>query len=108
MGARNAHRDELRVRLSERLRTRGADAWFEELRAVSVPSGPILGVDDGVRFAESLGLNPVAMAGRGSRRIPTVRHPIDYSNASVDYSQAPPRLDADRDRIMRWLATIDR
>jgi crotonobetainyl-CoA:carnitine CoA-transferase CaiB-like acyl-CoA transferase len=108
MGARNAHRDELRVRLSERLRTRGADAWFEDLRAVNVPSGPILGVDDGVRFAESLGLNPVAMAGRGSRRIPTVRHPIDYSNASVDYSQAPPRLDADRDRIMRWLETVDR
>jgi crotonobetainyl-CoA:carnitine CoA-transferase CaiB-like acyl-CoA transferase len=108
MGARNAHRDELRVRLSERLRTRGADAWFEDLRAVNVPSGPILGVDDGVRFAETLGLNPIAMAGRGSRRIPTVRHPIDYSNASVDYSQAPPRLDADRDRIMRWLEAVDR
>jgi len=103
MGARNAHRDDLRGILSERLRTRGADEWFALLRAVGVPSGPILGVDGGVKFAESLGLEPVAVAGRGDRVIPTVRHPIAYGSAEVDYSQAPPKLDADRERVLEWL-----
>jgi crotonobetainyl-CoA:carnitine CoA-transferase CaiB-like acyl-CoA transferase len=103
MGARNAHRGELRAVLAERLRARPADEWFERLRAASVPSGPILGVDGGVRLAERLGLRPVAPAGRGSRVIPTVRHPIDYANATVDYSQAPPALDADRARVLAWL-----
>ncbi len=103
MGARNAHRDELRGILSERLQTRGADEWFDLLRAVGVPSGPILGVDGGVRFAESLGLEPVALAGRGDRVIPTVRHPIGYASGGVDYSQAPPTLDGDRERVMAWL-----
>ncbi|MFE5670087.1 CaiB/BaiF CoA transferase family protein [Agromyces sp. NPDC056523] len=103
MGARNQHREALRALLSERLRTRGADEWFELLRAVGVPSGPILGVDGGVRFAEGLGLEPVAVTGRGSRAIPTVRHPIAYASGEVDYSQAPPHLDGDRERVMAWL-----
>jgi crotonobetainyl-CoA:carnitine CoA-transferase CaiB-like acyl-CoA transferase len=103
MGARNAHRGELRAILAERLRARPADEWFERLRAAGVPSGPIQGVDGGVRLAERLGLRPVAPAGRGSRVIPTVRHPIDYANATVDYSQAPPALDADRARVLAWL-----
>ncbi|MFC5858052.1 CoA transferase [Agromyces flavus] len=103
MGARNRHRDALRDLLTDRLRTRGADEWFELLRAAGVPSGPILGVDGGVRFAESLGLDPVAPAGRGARVIPTVRHPIGYASGEVDYSQAPPHFDGDRERVLAWL-----
>ena len=103
MGARNANRDELRGILSARLRTRGADEWFELLREAGVPNGPILGVDGGVRFAEALGLEPVARAGSGSRVIPTVRHPIGYASGEVDYSQAPPHLDGDRERVLAWL-----
>jgi crotonobetainyl-CoA:carnitine CoA-transferase CaiB-like acyl-CoA transferase len=103
MGARNAHRDELRDILSEQLRSHGAEEWFEKLRAVSVPSGPILGIDGGVKLAASLGLSPIVSAGKGDRVIPTVRHPIDYASGAIDYSQAPPRLDADRERVLSWL-----
>ncbi len=104
MGLRNAHRAELRSLLSDRLRTRTADEWFEALRVAGVPSGPIQDVGSGVALAERLGLEPVAVAGSGDRRIPTVRHPIRYSGSEVDYSQAPPMLDADRARVVNWLA----
>jgi crotonobetainyl-CoA:carnitine CoA-transferase CaiB-like acyl-CoA transferase len=103
VSARNANRVELRRLMIERLATRDAGDWFERLKAVKVPCAPILGVDEGVRFAEGLGLHPVVLAGTGDREIPTVRHPVDFSRTPVDYTQAPPRLDGDRDKVMAWL-----
>ncbi len=103
MPARNAHRDALRAVLVERLRTRSADAWFAVLREAGVPSGPIQDVAGGVRLAEQLGLAPVAMAGPAGAAVPTVRHPVAFERARIDYSQAPPALDADRERVLRWL-----
>ncbi|MFV0374327.1 CaiB/BaiF CoA transferase family protein [Microbacterium sp.] len=108
MAGRNRHRADLRPLLADRLRTRTADQWFELLRAAQVPCGPIQGIDAGLRLAERLGLDPVVQAGSGKRRIPTVRHPIRYSRSHVDYSQAPPRLDADGDRVRAWLAAGER
>jgi crotonobetainyl-CoA:carnitine CoA-transferase CaiB-like acyl-CoA transferase len=104
MGARTVNREALRPLLTERLRARAAEDWFAELRAAGVPCGPILGVDGGLELAESLGLEPVVTTGHGDRRIPAVRHPIRYAGTTVDYSQAPPLLDADRERVLRWLA----
>lgn len=104
MRARNTNRVALRRLLVERLRTRGVDSWFAELRAVGVPCGPIQGIDGGVRLAEELGLEPVALAGPPEAGVPTVRHPISYESAAVDYSQAPPPLDGDRERVLEWLA----
>lgn len=102
--ARNANRAELRQLMIEQLHTRDAEDWFERLKAVKVPCAPILNVDEGIRLAQGLGLNPVAVAGSGDRRIPTVRHPVDFSRTPVDYGQAPPVLDGDRDLILKWLA----
>lgn len=103
VSARNANRVELRRLMIERLAARDAEDWFELLKAVKVPCAPILGVDEGVRFAEGLGLDPVVLAGTGGREVPTVRHPVDFSRTPVDYTQAPPLLDADRDRVLAWL-----
>ncbi|ALU38768.1 carnitine dehydratase [Kocuria flava] len=104
VAARNANRAQLRELMIERLAARDAEDWFERLMAVKVPCAPILGVDEGVRFAADLGLEPVAVAGTGERRIPTVRHPASFSRTPVDYGQAPPALDGDRERVLAWLA----
>ena len=108
MTDRNRHREALRAELARRLRTRSADDWFEVLRRARVPAGPIQDVAGGIRLAEDLGLDPVALTGRGGRRIPTVRHPITYGSTHVDYSQAPPEWDADRARILAWLRATAR
>ena len=62
---RTANRDELRPLLVERLRTRTKLEWFRELSAAGVACGPINTIDQGVAFADEVGLDPVVSVGQG-------------------------------------------
>lgn len=101
--SRRAHREELRELLAQALAAHGADHWFDVLTGDGVPAAPILDLAEGFAFADRLGLSPVAMTGTGARRIPTVRSPIRLAADEVDYAMAPPELDADHARVLRWL-----
>ncbi|MEC5193282.1 MULTISPECIES: CaiB/BaiF CoA transferase family protein [unclassified Arthrobacter] len=101
---RNAHRDELRDILHTRLAPQSAAQWFRELSAAGLPCAPIQDVRGGVDFAAQLGLQPVVLAGTGARKIPTVRHPVDYSRTPVDYALAPPELNESSELVRTWLA----
>jgi crotonobetainyl-CoA:carnitine CoA-transferase CaiB-like acyl-CoA transferase len=103
MGNRNAHRDELRPLLIERLQTRTKMEWFREIIAAGVPCGPINEVDGGVGFAEEIGLEPVVEVGEGDSMVPSVRNPIRFSDTPADYRLPPPRLDEHGEEIRRWL-----
>jgi crotonobetainyl-CoA:carnitine CoA-transferase CaiB-like acyl-CoA transferase len=102
---RTANRDELRPLLVQRLRTRTAMAWFDELIAAGVPCGPINGVDGGVAFAEDVGLDPVVLVGSGADAVPSVRNPIRMSQTPPDYLLPPPTLNEHGDEIRAWLDT---
>lgn len=102
---RTANREELRPLLVERLRTRTAAEWFDDIIAAGVPCGPINTIDGGVDFARQIGLDPVVEIGDGDRRIPSVRHPITLSDTPADYRRPPPQLDEHGDDLRRWLAT---
>src|SRR6476646_4708206 len=101
---RTANRDELRPLLVERLRTRPKQEWFREIIAAGVPCGPINTIDQGVAFAEEVGLDPVVVVGKGDEAIPSVRHPITFSATPASYRLPPPSLDQQGDEIRRWLA----
>ena len=96
---RTANREALRPLLVERLRTRSKQEWFRALTAVGVPCGPINTIDQGVAFAEEVGLSPVVMAGG----MPTVRNPITFSATPPSYRLPPPALDEHGEEIRRWL-----
>ncbi|GHE06984.1 CaiB/BaiF CoA transferase family protein [Klenkia taihuensis] len=100
---RTANRDELRPLLVERLRTRGKQDWFRTLIGVGVPCGPINTVDQGVAFAEEVGLDPVVLV----EGIPSVRNPITFSADAVDYRLPPPRLDEHGADLRTWLTTTE-
>jgi crotonobetainyl-CoA:carnitine CoA-transferase CaiB-like acyl-CoA transferase len=100
MGDRNAHRDELRPLLLERLATRTAQEWFDILAPAGVPCGPIQSVQDGIALAERLGLDPVVTPGG----VPSVRNPVTYSVTPPAYHRPPPALDADAAEVRAWLA----
>jgi crotonobetainyl-CoA:carnitine CoA-transferase CaiB-like acyl-CoA transferase len=106
-GGRVANREALRPLLVERLRTRGKLDWFREIIAAGVPCGPINTVDQGVAFAEEVGLDPVVTVGDGAAAIPSVRNPIRFSETPPDYRLPPPALDEHGDEIRRWLAKED-
>jgi crotonobetainyl-CoA:carnitine CoA-transferase CaiB-like acyl-CoA transferase len=100
---RTANREELRPLLVERLATRPKMEWFRELTGNGVPCGPINTIDQGVAFAEEVGLDPVVIVGTGDEAIPSVRHPITFSATPASYRLPPPRLDQQGDEIRRWL-----
>jgi crotonobetainyl-CoA:carnitine CoA-transferase CaiB-like acyl-CoA transferase len=101
---RTANRDQLRPLLVERLRTRTKLEWFRDIIAAGVPCGPINTVDQGVAFAEEVGLDPVVTVGEGAAAVPSVRHPIRFSDTPADYRLPPPVLDQHGAEIRRWLA----
>ncbi|GAA2674795.1 CaiB/BaiF CoA transferase family protein [Actinoplanes palleronii] len=96
---RTAHREELRPILVERLATRTRDEWFRALLDAGVPCAPINTIDEGVAFAEELGLNPVIDSGG----IPSVRNPITFSETPPRYELPPPGLDEHGEEIRAWL-----
>jgi crotonobetainyl-CoA:carnitine CoA-transferase CaiB-like acyl-CoA transferase len=100
---RTANRDELRPLLVERLQTRSTMDWFREIIAAGVPCGPVNTLDGGVAFAEEIGLDPVVEVGEGDAMVPSVRHPITFSETPVDYRLPPPALDEHGDEIRAWL-----
>jgi crotonobetainyl-CoA:carnitine CoA-transferase CaiB-like acyl-CoA transferase len=101
---RTANRAQLRPLLVERLRTRTKLEWFREVIAAGVPCGPINTVDQGVAFAAEVGLDPVVTVGEGAAAIPSVRHPITFSQTPAGYRFPPPALDEHGAEIRRWLA----
>jgi crotonobetainyl-CoA:carnitine CoA-transferase CaiB-like acyl-CoA transferase len=100
VASRNENREELRPLLVELLSKRSAQEWFDVLSAAGVACGPINSIDDGVRLAEKLGLEPVVEIDG----VPTVRNPIRLSATPVTYRYPPPALDGDSAEIRSWLA----
>ncbi|HEU5484155.1 MAG TPA: CoA transferase [Microlunatus sp.] len=100
---RTANRDELRPLLVERLQTRDKLAWFTEIIAAGVPCGPINTIDDGVAFAEEIGLEPVVELGPDDARVRSVRNPITFSQTPADYRHPPPGLGEHDTEIRTWL-----
>lgn len=103
MEQRNAHRADLRAALETALDAATAEEWFERLQRAGVPCSPILTVQEGVRFAEDLGLEPVVDAGAGVDAVPTVRNPIGMSRTPPRYDKAPPALGADAAEVEAWI-----
>jgi crotonobetainyl-CoA:carnitine CoA-transferase CaiB-like acyl-CoA transferase len=100
---RTANRDILRPLLLERLKTRTKMEWFRQLLDAGVPCGPINTIDEGIAYAEELGLEPVILAGDGDAAMPSVRNPITFSATPARYYLAPPGLDEHGGDIRTWL-----
>jgi crotonobetainyl-CoA:carnitine CoA-transferase CaiB-like acyl-CoA transferase len=101
---RTANRDHLRPLLVARLRTRTKMEWFRDIIGAGVPCGPINTIDQGVAFAEEVGLAPVVTVGEGAAAVPSVRNPIRFSDTAAEYRLPPPRVDEHGEEIRRWLA----
>ncbi len=102
---RTANREQLRPLLVERLQTRGRMEWFRDLLAAGVACGPINTVDEGVAFAEQLGLDPVVQVGDGDTAVPSIRNPITFSESPARYHLPPPDLDAHGKELRAWLSS---
>ena len=74
-----------------------------DIIAAGVPCGPINTIDAGVAFAEEIGLDPVVEVGPEGHAVPSVRHPISFSESAAEYRLPPPGLDEHGAEIRAWL-----
>ena len=65
-------------------------------------------MNDGVAFAEELGLDPVVQVGDGASAVPSIRNPITFSATPARYVLPPPALDEHGAEIRSWLLAHDR
>ncbi|KWW97316.1 carnitine dehydratase [Carbonactinospora thermoautotrophica] len=102
---RVANREALNERLSARLSTRTADAWFAALTEAGVPCGPINDLAAAFEFATRLGLDPVVEIDDPHRDKPVrqVANPITLSCTPPKYHKAPPRLGEDEAEVLQML-----
>jgi len=91
------NREVLNRELAPALGTGTGAQWFDALRGVGVPCGPINDVAEAFAFAESLGLEPIVeiVDARRPAPSPQVRNPIGLSATPPTYRLAPPRLGED-------------
>ena len=104
--ARVEHRTELVPLLEDALSASSALIWQDKLIDAGVPAGHVAGIDEGLEFAESLGLEPTIevrnAAGRSAGR--QIRHPITWTPAFPAPVAAPPSLGEHSDGVRAWLA----
>lgn len=82
------HRAALRPLLQSALAEHGAEHWSEVLTAVRVPCGPVNDMAEAFALATRLGLDPIAL----TDGIPTVAHPIRFSETPAEYLLRPPTV----------------
>ena len=99
---RTANRAGLEPLLVEALAEKTSAEWFDMLLAAGVPCAPIQTIDEGVRYAQEVGLAPVVEVGDSG--LPMIRNPITFSSTPARYDLAPPEIDQDGAQIRAWLA----
>lgn len=99
------NRMDLVAMLEQVLSTGTATHWQERLTAAGVPAGRVAWIDEGLSFAESLGLAPtfeVHDAG-GTVVGRQVRHPARWTPPLPPRTQAPPSLGEHDAAVRAWL-----
>lgn len=105
--ARVANREVLIPLLEEALHTDTGANWQARFTRVGVPAGKVAGIDEGLAYAESLGLDPVIEVhnAEGESTGKQIRHPITWTPELDAPTVAPPGLGEHSEQIRAWLAS---
>lgn len=100
------HRAELVPFLESALAAAPASEWQRRLSAAGVPVGKVATIDQGLAYAEALGLEPTIDVHdeTGSIVGSQVRHPVIWDPPFLPRTQAPPRLGQHTPSLVAWLS----
>ncbi|MCX6429604.1 MAG: CoA transferase, partial [Actinobacteria bacterium] len=95
--SRVANRTELNTLLTGVLTQKSAAEWIVDLTKVGVPAGLINTIEEAVKLAESLDLNPIISIKdfRDGHQSRSIANPIKFSKTPVEYPFGPPSLGMD-------------
>lgn len=104
--ARVANREELIPLLETALQADTGANWQSRFSGVGVPAGKVAGIDEGLAYAESLGLDPVIDVRNAEGVVvgKQIRHPISWTPVLDAPTMAPPQLGEHTDAIRHWLS----
>ncbi|PYI64809.1 hypothetical protein CVV68_20840 [Arthrobacter livingstonensis] len=100
-----AHRDELVPILEAALSTGTAVHWQDTLTDAGVPAGHVSEIDEGLEYAQSLGLEPTVEV-HDAAGVPVgrqIRNPITWTPPIPVRTEAPPRLGEHDAAVLSWL-----
>ncbi len=103
--ARRENFDALFMQLDEMMRERNAADWERLLSEAGIPCGMVRRVDEAAQLCRAESLLRVNIDGlpvSGDVAVPNAGFTMQPGNPGTD--QPPPRLDANREEILRWLA----
>ncbi|WP_354178138.1 CaiB/BaiF CoA-transferase family protein [Arthrobacter sp. UYP6] len=103
--ARVQHREVLVPLLEGLLAAATAAQWQDQLTRVGVPAGRVAGIDDGIAYAQSLGLEPTIDVRDSSGAVvgQQLRHPAVWEPPLAPRDQAPPQLGEHTESVLSWL-----
>lgn len=104
--ARVANRETLIPLLETALRADTGANWQSRFSGVGVPAGKVAGIDEGINYATSLGLDPVIEVRNAEGVVvgKQIRHPISWTPALDAPTMAPPQLGEHTEAIRHWLS----
>lgn len=100
---RKQNRHALREDLEQKLRARPAALWVEELNAISVPAGPVLGVADALDDPQLAGRGLIGSVKMGQEDLRLAGSPVVVDGARPMAQTPPPELGADNRTIWSQL-----
>jgi crotonobetainyl-CoA:carnitine CoA-transferase CaiB-like acyl-CoA transferase len=103
--ARVKHRRELVQLLEDGLARAGATEWQDQLVSAGVPAGRVASIDEGIAYADTLGLEPTIQVHDTDGNVTgrQIRHPITWTPALPARTQAPPALGEHTEEVLEWL-----
>jgi crotonobetainyl-CoA:carnitine CoA-transferase CaiB-like acyl-CoA transferase len=101
--ARLAHVEEMENEIAETLRGQSVAHWVEKLNAVNVPSGPVADIAQALEHPHTTAREMVVEMDNplGGDPLRLLGNPLKFAATPVGYERAPPRLDADRNAVLR-------
>ncbi|PQZ91541.1 carnitine dehydratase [Arthrobacter sp. MYb227] len=107
--ARVANREVLIPLLEAALQSDQGAGWQDRFSGIGVPAGKVAGIDEGLDYAQSLGLDPIIEV-RDAHGVVVgkqVRHPITWTPALDAPTHAPPHLGEHTEAIRDWLSNTE-
>jgi crotonobetainyl-CoA:carnitine CoA-transferase CaiB-like acyl-CoA transferase len=101
--ARLAHVEEMENEIAETLRVESVAHWVEKLNAVNVPSGPVADVAQALEHPHTAAREMVVEMNNplGGEKLRLLGNPLKFAATPVSFDRPPPRLDADRETVLR-------
>ncbi|WP_372911965.1 CaiB/BaiF CoA transferase family protein [Salinigranum sp.] len=86
------HMSELEAEIEDALAAKTTDEWMDVLVDAGVPAGPVQSVEEALYNEQTEARGVVSEVSDGERTVPTIEHPLNFTDAESGFRSPPPKL----------------